>query len=232
MNLHTNNPLKINTLDYRGFIIFHLLFGLINPLILFTPIDLPMGWRIFLLALGYNLAYGVWVHLKRQTVLFDLWLFLLPLSIFQVFPDWFLSAQLHILVFPEDGFYKIGTVSAYMAFLWVIPLNLAIFSGLTLPDTRPIWQKYGLVALISLIIFGISEETIWMLPSWYAQNVKMISHTAIYVLIPEIILGMTAFYAFLQVKEKDILRKIIAAYLVMLIYTGALMFFYFFVEKL
>jgi hypothetical protein len=39
----------------------------------------------------------------------------------QIWPDWFLSAQLEILVFPEDGLFKIGTVSGYMLFLWAIP---------------------------------------------------------------------------------------------------------------
>jgi len=82
------------------------------------------------------------------------------------------------------------------------------------------------------VVFGASEETVWMLPSWYAQNVAMVGHTAVYIIIPEIILGVSCLYAFRQIRERNNLVKVPAAFLVMLLYLGAAAFFYFVIERL
>jgi hypothetical protein len=211
----------------RVFAYFHLIFTLINGLILGLPTGLPMGMRIFILVLIYNLALPIIAKIYRAQDLLALWRFLLPLSIWMVFPDWFLSAKLQILVFPEDGFPKIGTVSGYMAGLWVIPLLLSTYAGLWAKEYYNERLAYAVSGAVALVIFGISEETMWLLSSWYPQNVWIISHTAVYVLIPELILGIMTFYVFQLTRSLSIIYQIVATYLVMLIYTGALMFFYF-----
>lgn len=210
----------------KTFIYFHLAFSTLSALVLFIPASiLSIGWKLFLLALLYQPVFLL--IFRSQPRLICLWFFLFPLSIFQVFPDWFLSAQLKVLVFPEDGFYKIGTVSGYMALLWVIPLVISLFFSLEVE------KKYGFLvaclvaAFSSLLIFAIAEETMWALPSWYARDVWIVGHTAVYVLPAEAILGATAFYFFKVTEPQSIFYKILAAFETMLVYTGALMFFYF-----
>jgi hypothetical protein len=213
----------------KPFLAFHLIFTALSILILVLPMGVASGIRVALLVLLYNLSFPFWAKRNQFEDLFQLWSFLLPLSIFQVFPDWFLSAQLKILVFPADGFWKIGTVSGYMAGLWVLALMPVLYVGLEMQKKYSLLFAYFSVGFLALVIFGIAEETMWMIPIWYAQNVWMIGHTAIYVLLPEVILGMVAFYAFQETKDKTLIFKVIAAYLVMLVYTGALMFAYFFI---
>jgi hypothetical protein len=152
--------------------------------------------------------------------------------VFQLWPDWFLSAELGVLVFPEDGFIKIGTVSLYMIGLWTIPLFLILFIGKLFNERHNSLSTYFIVGLLSLLIFGLAEQTLWMLQSWYAQNVFMIGHIALYIIIPEIILGLTTFYGYKLIEEKSHLLKIAVAFIIMLLYLGSAAFFYFLIERL
>lgn len=230
--MNNTSHIRVESNHIKDFMIFHIAFTLLSVLIMLLPIGLGSGWKLATLVLVYNICFPLWAKQKKYDDLFQLWLFLLPLSVFQVFPDWFLSAQLNILVFPEDGFWKIGTVSAYMAGLWAIALMPVMFVGIEIQKRYSVALTYTIVALTALLIFGISEETMWLIPIWYAQNVWIISHTAVYVLAPEAILGMVAFYAFQETLHKSWILKIVAASLVMLVYVGALMLFYFFLGKI
>ena len=108
----------------RDFIVVHLIFIVLSFSILNIPIPFAMGVKLFFLILSYNLIIPVVGLTRKYTEWNKLWIFVFFISLFQIFPDWFLSAQLNILVFPEDGLFKIGTVSGYMAGLWAIPLFL------------------------------------------------------------------------------------------------------------
>jgi len=59
----------------------------------------------------------------------------------------------------------------------------------------------------------------------------MIGHVAVYILIPEIILGLSAYYCYQTIRSKPLWMKTPAAFLVMLLYLGAAAFFYFLIEK-
>ncbi|MFX0186408.1 MAG: DUF6989 domain-containing protein [Candidatus Hodarchaeota archaeon] len=195
------------------------------------PIDLKIGIRLFILVIIYNLAIpivGLW---RKHLELVKIWLFAFIISLFQVFPDWFLSAQLEILVFPEDGLFKIGTVSGYMLLLWAIPLFIILFVGQRVQERHSLNIAYFAVGLLSLLIFGISEMTMWTVGSWYAQNVTMMGHMAVYIIIPEIILGFMTYYTYLTIQEKNHWLKIPAAFIVMLVYLGSAAFFYFLIER-
>ncbi|MFW9998044.1 MAG: DUF6989 domain-containing protein [Candidatus Odinarchaeota archaeon] len=219
----------------KAFLFIHVAFAVICLFILLFPLDVAIGWRLFIAVVLYNITipslalhreYGEWLML---------WSFVSILSLFQVIPDWFLSVELNVLVFPEDGFPKIGTVSGYMAGLWTIPLFMIVYLGLAIEERYSEKLANITVAAVSLLIFGLSEETLWILPSWYAQNVLMIDHIAVYILIPEIILGLVTYRGYKYIREKDS-RKLwylaIVAFLTMLIYLGAANFFYFIVEKI
>jgi len=216
----------------RDFILVHLIFIGLCFAVLIIPIPIAMGIKLFILVVSYNLLiplvglfrkYGEWVKL---------WVFVFLISLFQIWPDWFLSAQLNILVFPEDGLFKIGTVSGYMAGLWAIPLFLICFVGLKLKEKSSHFKTLIAVGLISLTIFALSEQSMWMLQSWYPQNVTLIfDHLAIYIVIPEIILGVSTFYYFEKTKNQHYITLIVAAFVIMLLYFGSVSFFYFLFEK-
>ena len=213
-------------------LVFHAFFTLLCGIGLLFFTHLPVGPRLLFLVVVYNLALPLWARLRDHEDWINLWQFALILSVFQVFPDWFLSAQLDILVFPDDGCFKIGTVAGYMAGLWTIPLFIIIFLS------RQIRERFSEIAarwaagLGALFLFGGSEATLWLLPSWYAKDVLMIGHVAIYILVPEIILGLAAYGAYQTVCRRPVQVKIFSAFFVMLLYLGSACFFYFLVEKI
>jgi len=213
-------------------VIIHFVFTILCGVVLLAFHTIDIGIRLLVLVIAYNIMMPALGIFRKNSNWINLWFFAFILSLFQVFPDWFLSAQLNILVFPADGCFKIGTVSGYMAGLWTIPLFIIIFIGERVEAGFSKTAAYAAVAAASLIIFGGSEETLWLLPSWYAQNVTMIDHIAIYILIPEIILGTSAFACFQFIKNKPHWVKIPASFLVMQLYLGSAAFFYFLLEKI
>jgi len=221
---------KLLTKMEKDAFLIHIIFTIICAIILSIP-GLQVGVKLFILVIIYNIIVPLVGILRKYPVWLNIWLFSFILSMFQIWPDWFLSAQLEILVFPKDGLFKIGTVSGYMLFLWAIPLFIIIFIGQRVNERVSLHTTYLIIALMSFLIFGISEMTIWMIGSWYAQNVTMIGHAAIYIIIPEIILGISTYYIYSQIKEESHLVKIPAAFIVMLLYLGSAVFFYFLFER-
>ncbi|XDD48887.1 hypothetical protein AB3N59_10580 [Leptospira sp. WS92.C1] len=206
-------------------LLFHIGFTILCIPILFAPGNLSTGWRLFSLVLIYNVGIPffsrIWAHERWM----DLWFFLLPLSFFQVFPDWFLSQVIGALEFPPDGFPKIGTVSGYMVGLWVIPLFISTFIAVRhrkrFSDSPPI-QSYLIGGFVAFLIVLGSEEFSYFIPVWYAKNVQTWGHIAIYVLIPEFILGAFAAYAYHVSEYVSLPEKVLWAFLTMLVYLGAL----------
>ncbi|MHA1916190.1 MAG: DUF6989 domain-containing protein [Promethearchaeota archaeon] len=222
--------ITLSKLD-RDALLVHLVFVASCILVLIIPFGIAIGIKLFILIAIYNLLIvivGIWKNYKEWL---SIWIFAFIISIFQVFPDWILSAEFNILVFPEDGLFKIGTVSGYMLGLWAIPLFIILFIGLRVQDRISQKAAYLSVVLLSLLIFGGSEQSMWMLQSWYAQNVIMIGHVAIYIIIPEIMLGLFTYYCYEMIKEKSHLFKIPVGFIIMIIYSGSAIFFYFLIER-
>ena len=213
------------------FMVIHALFSAVCVIVLLIPI-IPIGIKLFLLVLLYNIIIPVFGTIRKHSSWFKMWLFALILSLFQVWPDWFMASQLNTLIFPSDGFIKIGSVSGYMAGLWAIPFFIIIYLGTILKNKYSEKIKYIFIGLLSLLIFGIAEQTMWLLGSWHAINVTLIGYGAIYIIIPEIILGLTCFYAYEWSLERSITTKITIAFLTMIIYLGNAASFYFLFEKI
>lgn len=225
--------LRINLkVQEKHVILYHLIFGLISTIILIIP-GIQIGWKLFMLVIIYNTGIFLFGYLNKYRIWQKIWFFCFLISIFQIFPDWFLSAELNILVFPEDGLFKIDTVSGYMIGLWSIPLFVIIYTGMSIKERTNLVKSCIFVGMISLAIFGISEATIWMIGSWYAQNVFMLfNHLALYIIFPELILGLSSYLAFLYSQKKNIIYKIPLAFFIMLLYLGSCSFFYFLFEKI
>ena len=215
----------------RDFLLVHLAFIIGCVVIILLPIGIQIGVKLFILVILYNLLIVIVGLLRNYKEWIYIWIFAFLISVFQIFPDWILSAELNVLVFPEDGLFKIGSVSGYMIGLWVIPLFLIIFIAKQLQERLSKKIAYISVILLSLVIFGISEQSMWMLQSWYAQNVIMIGQVALYIIVPEIILGLSTYYCYEWVKEKSHWYKAPVAFLVMILYLGNAIFNYFLIER-
>ncbi|MHA2083398.1 MAG: DUF6989 domain-containing protein [Candidatus Thorarchaeota archaeon] len=217
--------------EFRDLLVAHIIFAIIVVIVLLLP-NSPIGARLLISVIAYNVIIPIIALRRGHKRWLEIWIFVLPISILQIFPDWYLALQLDVLSFPVDGFPMIGDVPIYMAGLWAIPLFIIVYVGLEVDEKRSRLVAYGAVVVICLTIFVLAEETLWILPSWSAQNVTMISHVAIYIIIPEVILGMSTFASFLIIREKAIWEKLVWAFLVMTLYLGSVNLFYFIIERL
>jgi hypothetical protein len=162
----------------------------------------------------------------------NVWVFLVPLSALQLFPDWFLATELGVIVFPDTGSPTIGPIPVFMAGMWTIPLFIIIWAGRRAEERRGKGVAQIAVAVLSGLIFVASEATLWRIPIWWAQGVTTIGGVGIYLIVPEIVLGLSAFWAYKWSETRSIIEKLWAAFVVMLIYIGGLSFFYLVVEEL
>jgi hypothetical protein len=147
-----------------------------------------------------------------------------------VFPDWFLADPLSILVFLPDGFPKLGPVSGYMLGLWVIPLFIIIFLGQRIAERYTTIHAYGVVAAVSFLIFTGAEAGLTFV--WHAQNVVMIGPVALYIIVPELILGLSTYWAYSYLKENPHWWNLFAAFFLMLLYLGSACFFHLLINKI
>jgi hypothetical protein len=222
---------KLNPSD-RDLILLHIVFSLLCVVVLYFLSNVAIGVRLLFLVIAYNTLVPLVGKFRNHTNWLSIWVFVFPLSLLLVFPDWYLAAQLNVIVFPDSGFLSIGTIPIYMAGLWAIPLFIIVYIGDRISQKKSMPITYLTVAILSLTIFGISEETLWALPAWYAQNVTRIGHVAIYIIIPEIMLGISTFIGYNQTREKLWWKKIIWAYIIMVLYLGNASLFYFLIEHM
>lgn len=190
----------------------------------FQYLHAPMlGLAILALVVAFNVLLPLFAGSSGHRHWFDLWLFLLPLSIFQVVPDWVLSQLLGILVFPDLGAPRVGGhVPVYMAGMWVIPLFwvLLVARGSTV-----------LAGLLALGVFAASEWAAPVFDIWRPRNVGLHYGIADYVLIPEALLGWAAAFAYRETGQAGIVVRIAAAAAVSIFYTGALVVSYFLMQR-
>ena len=212
-------------------LILHGLFSILCFITLILPLNIGIGVKLFFLVLVYNVVMAGYGIIRKNNEWFSLWLFCFILSLLQVFPDWIIADLLNAIVFPEDGLFKLGAVSAYMAGLWTIPMFMIIFISERIHERVSRKAAFMSAAVTAFVIFFVSEQTVWLLPSWYAVNVKMIGYSAVYILVPEIILGLSAYRCWEEIKDRPQWIKVPAAFLVMLLYVGSVTFFYFLIEK-
>lgn len=215
----------------RHAVYFHLAFTVLAVLVLIAPVPLSIGWRMFLLLVVYNTSLPVIGRRLGHERWVDLWSFVFALSLLQIFPDWFMSSVLGSLVFPDTGFPFIGTVGAYMGLMWSIPMFVILFVVWRLRKRISPLSAYVLAVVLTIVIFGIAEATLWVIPIWYAApHILAPAYIAIYVIIGEAFLGVAAWYAYQTVADRNLWSKCIAALAVMLIYVGSIAVAYLLIE--
>lgn len=171
--------------------------------------------------------------------------FVAIVSIFMVFPDWFLSNVLHSIRFIHDAHdvYRIGgDVPVYMAFMWTIPLLwiLAAFQRRRPSDDKSLTPaettlaELAKAAALSLAIFGVAELALSAdaspLRLWTATASQRVFHVALYVLVPEAALGaasLAAYRSTITINDgapwwQAGVRRLLAGAAVATFYTGAL----------
>jgi hypothetical protein len=216
----------------RDAILLHALFALVAALALTLPLGMRVGSRLCGLVILYNVALPALAWRRGYAEWLQLWSFLVPLSALQVFPDWFLSTELDVLVFPDIGSPSVGPVPLFMAGLWTIPLFVIVLLGRRIAARSRRNVVFASVVAASLLLFVGSEATLWRIPIWRAQNVATLAHVAIYLLVPEAVLGLSTLLAYESSLRRSIWRKLAAAFAVMLLYLGGVCFFYLIIERL
>ena len=206
----------------RDALILHLLFGAAAAAVFLLLRAPALGFGILGLVIAYNLLLPWAAQRGGHRDWSDLWTFLLPLSVFQVVPDWMLSQLLGILHFPDVGAPRLGTVPIYMAGMWVIPLFWILWlSG------RSLW----LATLLGLLVFGAAEWAAPLAGLWQPVHVRETFGVANYVLLPEALLGWAAAYAFRETRDGAFPVRIAAAAAVSSFYAGVLVVSYFLLER-
>jgi hypothetical protein len=201
--------------------VFYAAWGALAAVFL-TALPAPLGWRILLATLAYHVALPVFARWRRRPDWIALWVFLLPLGVMQILPDWYLVNRPGVLVFPDTGSPVVGTVPWFMAGLWVV----ALFPVLWLADAADSRRGAGAgvvtAALASSAMFTAAEATLWAVPIWHARDVPQTAHVAHYLLWPELALGLSAWAAWRLCREADWPLRLAAAATVMLVYQGNL----------
>ncbi|MFX1367688.1 MAG: DUF6989 domain-containing protein [Promethearchaeota archaeon] len=213
-------------------IIAHVIFAVLCVTVLLIPLAAEIGLRLLILVVAYNVLIPILAILRNDQKWIPLWIFSIVLSVLMIMPDWYLVDVLGTVAFPADGFPKIGSVSTYMAGLWAIPIFVILFLGNEVRNSKSETWGYLVVAFLSILIFGVAEEAMWMLPSWYAVGVTMVGHVAVYIIVPEILLGLSSYFCYLNIKDRSYIWWVLGAFVVMVFYIGNASFFYFLIERL
>jgi hypothetical protein len=217
----------------KDFIIIHVLFAIIAAITLLFPFQSAISGKLLLLVIIYNGLIIIEFYGKGYEDWKSIWTFVFILSLLMVFPDWYLSETLGALQFPHDVLPMVGgSIPLYMAGLWTIPFFIILFFGKEIQKRKSVGQAFFAVSFLSFVIFTLAEMTLVYLPSWSATVKGMTGNLAWYIIIPEMILGLSAFICYNIVKDKQIWMKIIGACAVMILYIGNASFFYFIIETL
>lgn len=218
----------------KDFILIHVIFAVLAVLTLLVPIPTAtVSGKMLVLVIIYNGLIVAEFYMKGYEDWKSIWIFALFLSLLMVFPDWYLAETLGALQFPDDGFPMIGgAIPIYMAGLWSIPFFIIVFIGKEVENRKSTKMAYGLVSIITILIFVLAELTLVNLPSWSATVIGMTGNLAWYIIIPELFLGFSAFVCYNIVKDKKIWMVFIGAFTVMVLYIGSASFSYFLIETL
>lgn len=140
---------------------------------------------------------------------------IVPISLFQVIPDWFLAVELGSIVFPDNGGIRIDdAIPLAMATMWVLPLLVVVLLAR---------DSLARGAAISALLFLVTELGAPVAGLWEpAGGAREIAGVAIYVIPAEALLGAAAVYAVRVAGETPIATRLFAGACVSVFYTGAL----------
>ena len=197
---------------------------LIAAFALVALLDAPAkGWAVLGVVVAYNVALPLTARAVGRPDLLRLWAFLLPVSVFQLLPDWVLADLLGTIFFPDTGGPRVDDVIPLaMAGMWVAPL----FITLSLARDSA-WRAAGL----ALAIFTGSELAAPLLEVWEPTDAAtQVANVALYVLPAEAVLGAATLLAYRWTGTRSRAEQVGAALGVATLYLGALTLSYFLID--
>lgn len=203
----------------RDAVLFHAAFAALALVGLALP-QPALGWRLLGLVALYSAALPLVGRARGHDEWVPLWAFCAVVSLFQVAPDAFLAGVLGTLDFPETGGPRVGPVPLAMAGMWTIPLWVALFTAHV--ASRDAGRRVAVAALVAGVLFVGSEATLCAVPIWRAVGVTMLGPVAVYVVVPEVLIGGVAYLAYAGTRERTRPVRLAAAAGVSLVYLGAL----------
>lgn len=214
----------------RDAVSFHVVFALVALATLALPAP-DLGWRLLGLVILYSIALPLVGQARGHPEWVRLWGFLALVSVFQVGPDAFLASVLGTLHFPDTGGPRLGSTPLAMAGMWTIPLWISLVTARQL-DGGNVRRGLWIAALVCGILLVGAEATLWAVPIWEATGgVTVIGRVAVYVIVPEVLLGAVTYLAYVTTRDQSWAVKGAAAALVSLVYLGALCASYGLVER-
>ena len=181
----------------RVWVAFHAGFALVAAGLLVIPFG-QTGAKVLLLVLGYNIALPWVARRTHDRTLWRMWCVLAPMSVLMVLPDWFLGAVLGSIRFPDTGSPFIGSMPIFMAGMWTIALLPICMLARQVEDSRGIRAGFVTVGAAGLALFTVAELLAPAIPLWEPVGVAQVAGVALYVLLPELALGLAA-YALVRV---------------------------------
>ena len=181
------------------------------------------GWAVLAVVVGYAVVLPVVCRAAGRADWAALAVFLVPVSVFQVLPDWVLADLVGTLAFPDRGGPRVDDViPVAMAAMWVAPLFLAV----VLAGLRP-----GLSALTALVVFAGAELLAPVVGLWEpVGDTARLLGVALYVLPAEAALGWATAFAFLATRHRPPAQRVAAALAVSTFYLGALVLAHFVID--
>jgi len=151
-----------------------------------------LGWRVTALVIAFHLAVLVLAARWELPGWRSAWLVLAPVSVLMVLPDWFLSAVLGTLTFPDTGAPYLGTVPVFMAGMWTMALFPLVVLGAVVEERRGAGTGLLAVALAGFALFVVAEWLAPVVPLWEPVGVATVAGVAPYVLPAELVLSVAA----------------------------------------
>ena len=148
---------------------------------------------------------------------------LIPISIFQLVPDWFLADALGTLHFPDTGGIRVGgVIPLAMCGMWALPLFLVVLIAR---------DSVARGALAAFVLFLGTELAAPTAALWEpAGDVTKVAGVALYVLPAEAVLGAATVLAVRATRDRPLGERLLAAAAVSTLYTGALALCWFFID--
>ena len=150
------------------------------------------------------------------------WAVLAPLSVLMVLPDWFLSAELGTLEFPDTGAAFVGTVPVFMAGMWTMALFPLVLLGDAVESRHGLRAALAAVAVAGLALFWAAELAAPVVPLWEPVGVRLVGGVAAYVLPAEVVLAVAAWLLVRGVDRRPRAQTVAGVVLLPFCYLGLL----------
>jgi hypothetical protein len=189
-------------------------------LLLPTP---AKGWGVLAVSFGGCAGLVLLARTEGDREWLAILAVVIPISVLQIFPDWLLSAGLHILRFPDTGGIRVGhAIPLAMGGMWALPLFLIVVIAR---------GSVARGALAALVTFAATEVVAPSLDLWGPTGgVTKVLGVALYVLPAEAALGAATVLAVRLVARAPAGERVLAAAAVSTLYTGALALSWFLID--